>query len=199
MRRAPVGGMGNPHRVGVLAGSFNPPTVAHLHLLDAARPMVDELLCVLPRAFPHKQYHGASLGERVGMLEEAGGGAGFSIAIAEGGLLAEIAEECRAAFEAPVRLFFLCGRDAAERIVEWDYGRRGAIDEMLESFELLVAPRGGAYRPPEHLKHRVHHLETDERFDGVSSSELRERIARGRGWEELTPEALREAVRRIYR
>jgi nicotinic acid mononucleotide adenylyltransferase len=187
-----------PHRVGILAGSFNPPTVAHLHLLEAARPRVDELLCVLPRRFPHKAYHGASLDERIALLSHSGLGVDFSIGVADGGLLADIAAECRAAYEVPVRLFFLCGRDAAERIVEWDYGRPGVIEEMLERFELLVAPRGGHYQAPGHLSHRIHRLPISDRFDSVSSTELRDRIAGGLPWEELTPEPLRDAVKRIY-
>ena len=73
-----------PYRVGILAGSFNPPTVAHLHLLEAARPHVDELLCVLPRRFPHKAYHGASLDERVSLLSNTGLSVDFSIGVADG-------------------------------------------------------------------------------------------------------------------
>ncbi len=28
-------------------------------------------------------------------------------------------------------LSFICGRDAAERILHWDYGRPGVVEEML--------------------------------------------------------------------
>ena len=56
--------------------------------------------------------------------------------------------ECREAYGADVRLSFLCGRDAAERIANWDYGRPGAFLEMLRQFDILVAARAGEYCPP---------------------------------------------------
>src|SRR5438270_8661990 len=86
-------------RLGILPGTFNPITVAHLALARAALRHVDEVVFVLPRVFPHKTYSGASFAERVEMLrvavarEEV-----FSIAAADGGLFAEIARECRAAY-----------------------------------------------------------------------------------------------------
>jgi hypothetical protein len=76
----------------------------------------------------------------------------FSIAATERGLFIEIAEEVRAVYGAEARLSFLRGRDAAERIVNWDYGRPGAIEQMLEVFDLLVASRQGEYAPPDHLR-----------------------------------------------
>ena len=60
--------------------------------------------------------------------------------------------------EAP-ELTFLCGRDAAERIVNWDYGQPGAFLKMLNEFDMLVASRNGDYAPPAALRHRIHALE----------------------------------------
>jgi hypothetical protein len=73
----------------------------------------------------------------------------------------------------------LCGRDAAERIVHWDYGAPGAIEKMLEEFSLLVAARRGEYVPPPSLAHAIGRLELDGEFDHVSASEVRRRIAAG--------------------
>lgn len=198
IRRAEVPVLQTPLRLGILPGSFNPPTIAHLALLEAARNHVDELVCVIPRAFPHKTYHGATLEQRIGMLEAVGLPPECSIAVSEGGLFAEIAEECRVTYAAPLRPFFVCGRDAAERIVEWDYGKDGSIEEMLLRFELLVAPRGGHYSAPAGLRHRIHPLAADELTE-VSSTAVRERIALGAGWENLVAEGIVETVRRIYR
>src|SRR5579871_3522888 len=123
---------GSPSRLGILPGTFNPVTVAHLGLAGAARGVCDEVLFVLPRVFPHKEYSGASLDERIEMLDSALRGlSGFSLAVADRGLFVDIAEECRAAYGAQVRLSFLCGRDAAERIAGWQYGHPGAFAEML--------------------------------------------------------------------
>src|SRR5580658_1509226 len=91
---------GRPQRVGVLAGAFNPVTVAHMALaragLSQVAPRLDEVVFVLPRVFPHKPYHGASFAARVEMLHAAiADEAPFSIASANGGLFVEIAAECR--------------------------------------------------------------------------------------------------------
>jgi nicotinate-nucleotide adenylyltransferase len=190
----------DPRRLGILAGSFNPPTLAHVTLIEAAAPHVDEVLCVVPRVFPHKLYHGATLDDRLQMLAAlAPAGVPYSIAVADRGLFIEIARECRAAYGPQTRMMFLCGRDAAERIVEWDYGEPDAIEQMLEEFELLVADRHGRYEPPPHLAHRIQALEVAVDLNEVSSTEIRERIRRGEPWDHLAPEAIREKIERIYR
>lgn len=190
---------GSPSRLGILPGTFNPVTVAHLALAGAARGLCDEVLFVLPRVFPHKEYSGASLEQRIEMLDGAlEGFSGFSLAVAERGLFVEIAQECRAAYGSQVRLSFLCGRDAAERIAGWQYGRPGAFAEMLRQFDLLVARRNGEYTPPAELAAGMEKLLLPEKFDPVSASEVRDRLRRGHAWEHLVPPAIRERVRQIY-
>jgi nicotinate-nucleotide adenylyltransferase len=177
--------------IGVLAGAFNPVTRAHLALADAATRVVDEVICVVPRIYPHKHFHGAALEDRIEMLKLAG----CRVETTERGLFIDIARELRRADE---DISFICGRDAAERIIEWDYGAPDAIEKMLEEFSLLVAEREGRYEPPEHLRSRVRHLHLDGDFGDVSSSEVRRRIAAGEAWEHLVPAAIVERVRRIY-
>jgi nicotinate-nucleotide adenylyltransferase len=178
--------------IGILAGAFNPVTRAHLALAEAARGVVDEVVCVVPRAYPHKHFHGASLEDRIAMLKLAGL---HRVEITDGGLFIGIARELR---EADAEMSFICGRDAAERIIHWDYGEPGAIEKMLEEFSLLVAERGGTYQAPVHLRHRVHRLSLDEDVSDVSSTEVRRRIVEGERWEHLVPSAIVEHVRRIY-
>jgi cytidyltransferase-like protein len=134
-----------PATVGVFPGTFNPITVAHLEIARAALAHVEEVVLVLPRVFPHKDYAGASFEDRMNMMRAAvAPESGISVATADGGLFVEIAREFRAAYGSDIGLQFLCGRDAAERIVRWDYGRPGVIGEMLREFGLLVAGRGGS-------------------------------------------------------
>jgi nicotinic acid mononucleotide adenylyltransferase len=95
-------------------------------------------------------------------------------------------------------LFFLCGRDAAERIVNWDYGEPGAIVEQLREYRLLVAPRAGRYEPPPALCARIQALPIPGGYDEVSASEVRVKIARGERWEHLVPEPIVPLVRKIY-
>lgn len=194
-RRAP----GTPARLGVLPGTFNPPTCAHLALARSALEHVDEVLFVLPQAFPHKAYEGASFEQRVRMLELAlASEPRFSIAASRGGLFVEIARECRAAYPATTALFIICGRDAAERFVNWDYGRPGAVEQQLAEFQLLVAPRQGSWQPPPHLADRIHALRLPGQYAGVSATEVRERIRRGEPWRHLVPESIVEMAAQIY-
>jgi len=190
---------GRPAHVGVLPGAFNPVTVAHLALARAAAAHVDQVLFVLPRAFPHKDYSGAGFAERADLLLElAEDSSFFSVGCADGGLFIEIARECRALYEGNVRVSILCGRDAAERAVRWDYGAPGAIEKMLGEFDLLVAARRGEYAPPPELAHAIGCLELDGEFDHVSATEVRRRIAAGEKWEHLVPPAVRDQVVRLY-
>jgi len=187
-----------PGKLGILAGSFNPPTIAHFELASAAGFHVDEVLCVVPRAFPHKGYYGATLEQRVDMLGLWGLMIPHSIATSDQGLFIDIARECRTHYDPHTRIYLICGRDAAERIFTWDYGRPGVLEEMLGEVELLVAPREGEFQAPREFERRIHSLGLHGEHDEVSSSEVRERIALGRPWEDLVPRAIVERVREIY-
>jgi nicotinate (nicotinamide) nucleotide adenylyltransferase len=190
---------GTPQRLAILPGTFNPPTLAHLALARAALKEADEVLFTLPRAFPHKGYEGAGFSQRAAMLETAlEGEPRFSLAASAGGLFIEIAREARAAYGRGTRLTVVCGRDAAERIVNWDYGEPGAIAGMLEEFDLLVAARGGAYGPPAQVAERVRTLPLEACWEDVSATEVRRRAAAGEPWEQLVPAAIIPAVRAIY-
>ena len=183
-------------KLGVLAGAFNPVTRAHLALADAALNVVDQVVCVTPRAFPHKEFHGATLDHRLEMLRIASAGR-YGVQVTQGGLFIDIARELTRVQSHEV--YFICGRDAAERILTWDYGDPGAIDRMLEEFHLLVAGRHGTFHPPQSLRHRIHSLDLAGDLDHVSSSEVRRRIAQGEPWEHLVPEPVIELVQTIYK
>lgn len=190
---------GNPDRLGIFPGSFNPPTTAHLSLAHSALATVDEVVFVLPRLFPHKDYRDTTLEQRVEMLQSAlHNEPRFSIAVCEGGLFVEIARDCRGAYGDRVRLSFLCGRDAAQRVASWDYGRAGAWQEMLQEFDLLVAPRGGEFLPQPGQLASFGKIPLHRDCEPVSSTEVRRRIAAGESWEDLVPEATRALVRKFY-
>ena len=57
--------LSKPRKLGVVAGGFNPPTIAHEELVYAAGLHVDEVLCVVPSVFPHKEFAGATLEQRL--------------------------------------------------------------------------------------------------------------------------------------
>jgi len=195
IRRAP----GRPRRLAVFPGAFHPPTKAHMELARRALARADEVLFVLPRIQPHKRYDEVGLEDRCRMVELAAAETPqYSVGISEHGLFIDLARECRPLYDPLERLFILCGRDAAERAINWDYGRPGAFREMLNEFEMLVGSRGGEFVPPPSLEHRIHTLAMPPEYDEVSSTEVRERIRRGQAWEHLVPEVLIPLVRELY-
>lgn len=190
---------GTPQRLAILPGTFHPPTIAHMALARAGLTIADEVLLVLPRELPHKHYSGVGFPERLEMLLAAAGDEPrFSVAASRYGLFADIARECRQAYGPGPGLVFLCGRDAAERFVNWDYGRPGAVAEMLAEFELAVADRQGSYVPPPEFAGRIRPLRLAPGLDEVSATEVRRRIAAGEPWEHLVPPAVAPLVARYY-
>lgn len=159
---------------------------------------MDAVACVVPRAYPHKEFSGADFQERVEMLAALG----YPVLASDRGLFIEIAREFRrdVAAGADVELHFLCGRDAAERIVGWDYGDTvEGIERQLSEYRLLVAARQGEYEAPSHVRHGVSNLTMEAGYDEVSSTLVRELLAQGNeGWRQHVPEAIHDLVRRIY-
>ena len=185
-------------RPGILAGAFNPPTIAHLALIDAAQPYVDQIIAILPREFPHKRYHGATLDERLEMLDRIAAGHPIDVAVAEHGLFIDIAREARTVFGRPIDIAFLCGSDAAERILTWDYGHPGAIEEMLGEFRLLVADREIPFQPGPDLASRIDVLPIPAGVSSISSTQVRRRIAERQPWDHLVPPEIHDLVMSIY-
>ena len=183
----------------VFPGAWNPPTVAHLEIARAALAGVEEVIWVLPRAFPHKGFDGAGFEDRQRMLVRlVESEPGFSAALSEGGLYAEIAEEAREFFGDATKIALLAGRDAVERMATWDYGRPGVFDDLVKRYALLVAARQGEYEPAGHHSDRIITLTMAADWDEVSSSEVRRRIESGEDWRELVPAAIAGMVRSLY-
>src|SRR5260370_22905174 len=122
---------GRPQKLGVLAGSFNPPTIAHEELVGAARFHVDEVLCVVPSVFPHKEYLGATLEQRLEMLAAAESMAHGSIATREKGLFIDITRECQAHYASGTRVYCICGRASAGSILAAEYGSAPVVGYLL--------------------------------------------------------------------
>lgn len=191
-------------RVGVFPGSFNPVTTAHLALAEAAlaQHRLGQVIFLLPEVFPHKDFEGASFDDRLALLAAAAAEEPrFAIASSRGGLFIEMAREVRAGCGPAVEVFVLCGRDAAERAVNWDYGDGPSFDEQIEEFQMLVASRQGRYEAPRKYARRIHKIELPRDFDGVSATRIRQAIREGRGWRGLVPGGVAQEIvkRGLYR
>jgi nicotinate-nucleotide adenylyltransferase len=184
--------------VALLAGAWNPPTRAHLELARAALGWARRAVFVLPRSFPHKPVEGAPLDQRKEWIRAlAALDPRFSAALSEGGLFLEMAREARA--QGARRVFHVCGSDAAGRILAWDYRGLPPVEEQLEEYELLIAPRPLPFTPPPHLRARVHTLMAPASLAGISSTEVRRRIRSGEPWRHLVPDIIADSVGEAFR
>ena len=203
-------------RLGVLSGTFNPPTRAHAALAEAAlkQLMLDEVVFVLPQTPPHKDRMAASLEDRAAMLRlTVEGKLHFSAAITEHGMFLDIYLALKPEFAQSAKMIFLAGRDAAERILlNWPYpDPEKALEEMFAKFEMAVARRTGGDAPgnqfevpPESpaAQHRskIHVVELSQAYANMSASEVRKRVARGVEIETFVPAQIAQFIRerRLY-
>ena len=187
-------------RVALLPAAWNPPTLAHLALADAALEFADEVLLALPRIFPHKEFEHAGFDLRLAWLGKiAANRAGIGVGVPERGLFLEMARALRTADPTIEQVSIVCGHDAAERFLNWKYEREPDAVEQLREFSLLVASRGELYAPPEAVRGSLHLLEIDPELQKISSTEIRRRIARGEPWRHLVPEEIVDEVGCAYR
>jgi nicotinate (nicotinamide) nucleotide adenylyltransferase len=195
--RAAAAGVGivpQGRRLGVLSAAFNPITRAHVALAESAyhHYQLHEVLFVLPITQPHKLIRDAPLEARLQMMDLAlQGNPAFSIGTCTHGLFVDICRAAAAAYPPQTRLWFITGRDAAERILTWPYPDPAkALSDLFAQAELLVADRQGAFVLPDipvvhrHAEH-VHHLPLPAAYSHISATEIRTRLANGEEVSEL--------------
>ena len=183
-------------RLGILSAAFNPITRAHVALAQSAvdHYQLHEVLFVLPITQPHKLIHDAPTEARLRMIELAvQGNPAFSIGMCTHGLFVDICRATTAAYPPQTRLWFISGRDAAERILTWPYPDPAkALGELFAQAELLVADREGAFVLPNtsivrnHAGH-IHPLPLPVEYSHVSATQVRTRLTKDAEVNELVP------------
>jgi len=124
-------------RLAVFPGSFDPPTVAHVGIVDAARTHVDRVLCVLSSDPLGKSVAGRPpVADRVRTLERAG----LEAAVTDARLIVDVCE----AFAADA---VVVGADKLAQVLDpdWYGGSVARRDEAVRRLPLvLVAGRAGS-------------------------------------------------------
>jgi len=194
-------------RLGILGGSFDPVHYGHLLLAESARDQCQlDQVWLLPAAVPpHKQDRQLTSAEhRIAMLELAiAGEPAFSVCrfeVDRGGINYTYATLERIKSEYPDwQLFFVLGADMLHDLPHWREPSR-----ICQLAILVVVARPGAGEPDFSL---LSGIATPERIDlmrrhrvvmpqvGISSSDLRCRIAQGRSIRFQTPRAVEEYIR----
>jgi nicotinate-nucleotide adenylyltransferase len=200
----------NRGRLGVLGGAYNPITLAHLAIANSSMQAfaLHEVLLLLPQVPPHKTIFGASLEQRLAMMQLAVADyPAMSVGLSTHGLFIDIYQTLPEVYPQQPEVFFLTGRDAAERILTWHYeDTEATLRQMFRSFQLIVCDRDGAFRLPDnaHLepyRQRIHRCLLPASYQHVSSTEVRQRCQQGLDIEPLVPAAVARYIQEheLYR
>jgi len=186
-------------RLGVLGSAYNPITRAHLLLARHSREQgrLDEVIFVLPKILPNKPLVGVSVEQRLEMMRLGISDIPYiSMGVCSHGLFLDICTALQQIYPQKPEIFFITGRDAAERILTWPYDDPAtALTKMFAGFQLLVFERKGKLELPEDplvqkYLNRIHPLEMEENLDKIASTEVRQRVSEGRSIEELVPQTV---------
>jgi nicotinate-nucleotide adenylyltransferase len=186
-------------RLGVLGGAYNPITLAHLAIADTARRTFDlhEILLLLPQVPPHKTIFGASLEQRLAMMQLAVRDLDYAaVGLSTHGLFLDIYHGLQEVYGQHPEVFFVTGRDAAERILTWEYAdTTAALQQMFTAFQLIVCDRDGTFRIPDDPRlsayhHRLHRCALPTRYNHISSTLIRQRCQQRLPLDDLVPAAV---------
>jgi nicotinamide-nucleotide adenylyltransferase len=204
MIRAPSGGI---RSIAVLAGAFNPPTLAHLELARAAaRRSFDAVLFSLStRTIDKEEAPGLSAAERLYLLDKmAAAEERLGVVVQNRGLYVEQAEAIGAAFPTLVDLAFLVGADKIPQIFDPRYygDLAASLAALFARARLIVVARDLVDRAmldrlldrPEARPYvgRIEWIEISARWRELSATRVREHLARGEVPQEwLAPDVAR--------
>lgn len=181
-------------RVGVLAGSFNPMTIAHAAVADAVSAAgIDALLWALARVTVDKeQVTRASLVDRAIQVEaHLRGRPADGVLVMDAGLYADQAEALRASLGPRTELWLVVGFDKIVQIFDPRYyeDRDLALRRLVSSAGLFVVPRQASSAPdlaalldaPTNRPYatRVRYLPLPQEVARVSSTAARARARAG--------------------
>jgi nicotinamide-nucleotide adenylyltransferase len=173
--------------LGVLCGSFNPPTDAHVALAVAGRQAgLPRVIYLLGKHTVNKStVTGIQLADRLALLEMLAEPVGDIVAFTNAGLYVDQAESLHNAFPGITDLAFLVGHDKIVQIFDPRYyeDRERALDRLFAAARFCVAPRAGddgealntLLKQPENRRYAdsVTAIALDQRLRDRSSSAIR--------------------------
>jgi nicotinic acid mononucleotide adenylyltransferase len=138
---------GSSGPLGLLPGSFNPPTDAHVALARAGRAagLVSVYYLLSKQTVDKERVTGIPLADRLDLLCRIAAESGDGVAFANRGLYVELAGAMRRLLPS-ARLVFLVGHDKIVQIFDRRYyaDRDAALEELFGLATFLVAPRADA-------------------------------------------------------
>lgn len=206
-------------RLGVFASSFNPPTVAHVELMNRAAEAfsLDEILALAGNANADKLEYECALEDRLAMLTLAfADQPRTSIGLSSRAFYVDMIEALERVYPRETDLHFIVGFDTFERVLDLEnryterYYRRfnGRIEVLQQVFDrarLIVAGRSGAgldsvtrlvEREPVLPLERVLYLDFPDDLGQLSATAVRENRSAGKAITGLVPPAVEEYIQK---
>mmetsp|Transcript_72458 Transcript_72458/g.216203 ORF Transcript_72458/g.216203 Transcript_72458/m.216203 type:complete len:259 (-) Transcript_72458:36-812(-) len=200
-----AGAVPAPGSLAVLDSSFNPPTRAHVHLLEAAaeRFGLERKMLLLAKVNADKALQGATLPQRLQMMQllaQADAAGATLCGVTGHPLFVDKAAGLEALCGREARVLLLVGFDTWVRITDPKYYAEGQLPQVLErifrAVEVAVASRDPASAsategspltveeqeaavastPAELSRGRLHFLRNDEAMSSLSSSTVRKAL-----------------------
>ena len=171
---------------GILGGTFDPPQNGHLALARAALEQLPiDRLVVLVVADPGHRQIVADAATRLKLAEAAFSGLG-EVVLDPNAFTADAVRDGRFG-----DAIFIVGADEGAAFTGWK-----EPEEVLRAVRLAVGTRSG-YRPPDLERFGDRVVSFQLASPAVSSSEVRERVARGEPIGELVPEAVEREISKL--
>lgn len=191
-----------PQVVAALPAAFNPLTAAHLELLEAVerKRRISEFLLVLDKKTIDKELYGATLEDRLLMLELfSRGKKKMSVVFSSHGLFIDKVRALRKIYPKKTELLFIVGYDTLVRLFDPHYYERRdeALKSLFAESRFLVGNRGGSGEASvrellsapgnKRFKGYVEFIEISDWAARLSSTEVREKVERGEEIRRLVP------------
>lgn len=210
--RAPQHIKAGGRRLGIFSGSFNPPTVAHIEMIDAAQKKynLDEILLILARANVDKGVFGLSLADRLLMLKlYAVNREDFSVAACSHGKFIEKIEALNASYPAGTHFSFIVGYDTFIRLFDPKYytDLHTALEALFSRCRFIVANRQHydvdavqkVMEQPDCRRYAgcIDLIELPNFYAEISSTDIRTQIQAGNSVDHLVPAEVQAYLKTI--
>ena len=197
-------------RLGVFASSFNPPTIAHVQLIQRAAEAfsLDEILALAGKTNADKLDYECSLEDRLAMLTLTfADEPRVSIGLSSHAFYVDMTDALELAYPAQTDLHFIVGFDTFERVLDAEdrytrryyrefRGRTEVLEHLFARSRFIVAGRAGAglhsvgllvEREPAVPPDRVLYLDFPADLGELSATEVRKRRRESRLIKGLVP------------
>ncbi|MYA68885.1 nicotinate-nicotinamide nucleotide adenylyltransferase [Candidatus Poribacteria bacterium] len=192
-------------KLGIFSGSFNPLTLAHTRMVEdtVAKYQLDELLLLLAKANVDKGVFGLPLAARLLTVKKyAESRQAFSVGVSSHGRYIDKVSALKSIFPPDTEFHFIVGYDTLVRIFDTKYytNFHTELQELFVSARFIVANRAEAdiktiasfMAQPEIRQYTsyVSSILLPDVYAYMSSTQVRELLARGEAIEHLVPPSI---------